>query len=182
MNEDHAKATGKYNTVIGGRIKVSDCSQVTDGAVCVVPGLREVRGRLRQAPRDRRSRQIPQHARLGPPHGAARVRRQGGGERGQSVRAAAHAPGDRRRVPARGHEGRAGALGASRRTTASRPPSTWRSTTSASRARRVVEGRRGRRDRARRQDADQPERRPHRRRPSGRRDRRRARCSTPGSR
>ena len=33
MNEDHAKGTGKYNTVIGGRIKVSDCSQVTDGAV-----------------------------------------------------------------------------------------------------------------------------------------------------
>jgi len=33
MTEDHAKATGKFNTVIGGRIKVSDCSQVTDGAV-----------------------------------------------------------------------------------------------------------------------------------------------------
>ena len=33
MTEDHARATGKYNTVIGGRIKVSDCSQVTDGAV-----------------------------------------------------------------------------------------------------------------------------------------------------
>ncbi|MEA2625174.1 MAG: acetyl-CoA C-acetyltransferase [Candidatus Binatota bacterium] len=33
MNEDHAKATGKFNQVIGGRIKVSDCSQVTDGAV-----------------------------------------------------------------------------------------------------------------------------------------------------
>jgi acetyl-CoA C-acetyltransferase len=32
MTEDHAKATGKFNTVIGGRIKVSDCSQVTDGA------------------------------------------------------------------------------------------------------------------------------------------------------
>ena len=35
MNEDHANATGKYNTVIGGRIKVSDCSQVTDGAVAL---------------------------------------------------------------------------------------------------------------------------------------------------
>jgi len=32
MTEDHANATGKFNTVIGGRIKVSDCSQVTDGA------------------------------------------------------------------------------------------------------------------------------------------------------
>ncbi|HSD11149.1 MAG TPA: acetyl-CoA acetyltransferase [Candidatus Binatia bacterium] len=33
MTEDHANATGKFNAVIGGRIKVSDCSQVTDGAV-----------------------------------------------------------------------------------------------------------------------------------------------------
>ncbi len=32
MTEHHANATGKFNTVIGGRIKVSDCSQVTDGA------------------------------------------------------------------------------------------------------------------------------------------------------
>jgi len=35
MSESHAEKTSKYNTVIGGRIKVSDCSQVTDGAVCV---------------------------------------------------------------------------------------------------------------------------------------------------
>jgi len=35
MTEDHANATGKFNTVIGGRIKVSDCSQVTDGAVSI---------------------------------------------------------------------------------------------------------------------------------------------------
>jgi acetyl-CoA C-acetyltransferase len=33
MTEPHANVTGKFNTVIGGRIKVSDCSQVTDGAV-----------------------------------------------------------------------------------------------------------------------------------------------------
>lgn len=32
MTEDHANATGKFNTVISGRIKVSDCSQITDGA------------------------------------------------------------------------------------------------------------------------------------------------------
>ncbi len=35
MNESHAQHASKYNTVIGGRIKVSDCSQVTDGSVCV---------------------------------------------------------------------------------------------------------------------------------------------------
>ena len=33
MSEDHACSTGKYNSTIGGRIKITDCSQVTDGAV-----------------------------------------------------------------------------------------------------------------------------------------------------
>lgn len=36
MSEEHASRADKYNTVIGGRIKVTDCSQVTDGAVAVV--------------------------------------------------------------------------------------------------------------------------------------------------
>ena len=36
MNEAHACETSSYNAVIGGRIKISDCSQVTDGAVAVV--------------------------------------------------------------------------------------------------------------------------------------------------
>lgn len=35
MSESHAQKTSKYNTVIGGRIKVSDCSQVTDGAAAI---------------------------------------------------------------------------------------------------------------------------------------------------
>ena len=35
MTEDHANATDKFNSIIGGRIKISDCSQVTDGAVAV---------------------------------------------------------------------------------------------------------------------------------------------------
>lgn len=35
MDFEHANTVGKYNTVIGGRIKVTDCSQVTDGAVCL---------------------------------------------------------------------------------------------------------------------------------------------------
>jgi acetyl-CoA C-acetyltransferase len=33
MSEDHARKAGQYNAVIGGRLKVTDCSQVTDGAV-----------------------------------------------------------------------------------------------------------------------------------------------------
>jgi len=36
MSEEHACASSSYNAAIGGRIKVSDCSQVTDGAVALV--------------------------------------------------------------------------------------------------------------------------------------------------
>ena len=36
MNDEHACKADSYNAVIGGRIKVTDCSQVTDGAVAVV--------------------------------------------------------------------------------------------------------------------------------------------------
>jgi acetyl-CoA C-acetyltransferase len=35
MSFDHACTAGKYNSVISGRIKVTDCSQITDGAVCL---------------------------------------------------------------------------------------------------------------------------------------------------
>ncbi len=35
MSESHAQQASKFNTVIGGRIKVSDCSQVTDGGVAL---------------------------------------------------------------------------------------------------------------------------------------------------
>jgi acetyl-CoA C-acetyltransferase len=35
MTEDHACANDKFNSIIGGRLKVSDCSQVTDGAVAL---------------------------------------------------------------------------------------------------------------------------------------------------
>jgi acetyl-CoA C-acetyltransferase len=35
MNEAHANSLDRFNSVIGGRIKISDCSQVTDGAICI---------------------------------------------------------------------------------------------------------------------------------------------------
>lgn len=35
MSESHALRQSRYNAVIGGRIKASDCSQVTDGAVAI---------------------------------------------------------------------------------------------------------------------------------------------------
>jgi len=36
MNEAHANEVNQYNSLIGGRIRISDCSQVTDGAVAVL--------------------------------------------------------------------------------------------------------------------------------------------------
>ena len=36
MTEDHACAKDKFNSTIGGRIKISDCSQVTDGSATVL--------------------------------------------------------------------------------------------------------------------------------------------------
>jgi acetyl-CoA C-acetyltransferase len=35
MSLEHACTPGKYNTTVSGRIKVADCSQITDGAVCM---------------------------------------------------------------------------------------------------------------------------------------------------
>jgi acetyl-CoA C-acetyltransferase len=45
MDFEHANKAGKYNTVIGGRIKVTDCSQVTDGAVCLYLASQECAAR-----------------------------------------------------------------------------------------------------------------------------------------
>ena len=36
MSEEHACSESKYNAAIGGRIKLTDCSQVTDGAVALI--------------------------------------------------------------------------------------------------------------------------------------------------
>ena len=35
MNKEHALSRGEDNPAVGGRIRISDCSQVTDGAVCM---------------------------------------------------------------------------------------------------------------------------------------------------
>ncbi len=35
MNLEHANTKGKFNTTVSGRIKVTDCSQITDGAVAL---------------------------------------------------------------------------------------------------------------------------------------------------
>ena len=35
MNFEHANTIGEYNTIVSGRIKITDCSQVSDGAVAL---------------------------------------------------------------------------------------------------------------------------------------------------
>jgi acetyl-CoA C-acetyltransferase len=35
MSYEHACSSGQYNTTVSGRIKATDCSQITDGAVCL---------------------------------------------------------------------------------------------------------------------------------------------------
>jgi acetyl-CoA C-acetyltransferase len=35
MNFEHARTIGAYNPIVSGMIKVTDCSQITDGAVCL---------------------------------------------------------------------------------------------------------------------------------------------------
>lgn len=41
MNKEHAMARDDMNAEVGGRIRLADCSQVTDGAVCVFLASRE---------------------------------------------------------------------------------------------------------------------------------------------
>ena len=41
MNKEHALARDELNAEVGGRIRLADCSQVTDGAVCVFLASRD---------------------------------------------------------------------------------------------------------------------------------------------
>ena len=97
MNEEHAAHADKYNAVIGGRIKVTDCSQVTDGAVAVILAS-EAYAKKWAARRSASLAARPAAPGLGPSHGADVVRRQGRREPGPPVRPAAHAARDHRRL------------------------------------------------------------------------------------
>ena len=121
-----------YNAVIGGRIKVTDCSQVTDGAVAVFLAS-ETFAKKWAARRgiDARARS-PRLLGWGHRTAPLTLRRQGRREPRAAVRAAAHAAGDHRRLSRAPASPTAGRSTASRPTTASRPPSTWRSITSGS--------------------------------------------------
>ncbi len=45
MSYEHACSTGPFNAHVGGRIKISDCSQVTDGAAAIVLASQELASR-----------------------------------------------------------------------------------------------------------------------------------------
>ena len=79
MSESHAQHESKFNQVIGGRIKVSDCSQVTDGSVALFLASEK----FASAWAKRNGKQLvgySAHPRMGSSHGAARIRHQGRGE------------------------------------------------------------------------------------------------------
>ena len=71
MNKDHALVRTEDNAAVGGRIRISDCSQVTDGAVTVFLASREYAERYARG-RGLRLEQIPRIKGWG--HHTARLR------------------------------------------------------------------------------------------------------------
>jgi len=106
MSEDHARSQDRFNQVIGGRIKVSDCSQITARRDLHLPGVGALRAQIHSAA-EPRYESHPPDPRLGPPHRAARIRRQGCRKPRQPLCVAAHTPGDPRCIQAGGHPRRA---------------------------------------------------------------------------
>ncbi len=152
MSESHAQHESKFNTVIGGRIKMQRLFAGDRRLRRRVPGLGEIRRRVGEAQR-RKTRRYSAHPRMGSSHGPTRIRRQGRREQGQHLRAAAYAPGHPRRVQARRNLGRRAAFG-------NRNPRLLHHfrvhgdrSLRSDQAGRVMESGRGRSDRARRQDA-----------------------------
>ena len=71
MNKEHALSRGSDNAEVGGRIRIADCSQVTDGAVCVFLASRRYAEQYAQ----RRAVSVDQMPRIkGWGHNTARLR------------------------------------------------------------------------------------------------------------
>ncbi|MCP4002766.1 MAG: thiolase domain-containing protein [bacterium] len=71
MNKEHALCRTDDNAAVGGRIRIADCSQVTDGAVCVFLASREYAERYAKG-RGLKLSQIPRIKGWG--HNTARLR------------------------------------------------------------------------------------------------------------
>ncbi len=128
--ERPAAARPSSTQVIGGRIKVRDCSQVTDGCSVALPRVGRVRRQVRQAARHE-ARRAPADPRLGPSHRADRLRHKVAESKDNPY----VLPHTRQAIvdafERAGIEDVLAVNRASRRTTASPLPSTWRSTISA---------------------------------------------------
>ena len=172
MTDEHACRSDKYNAVIGGRIKVTDCSQVTDGAVAVFLAS-EAFAKKWAARRGTTARPACRGCAAG---GIARRRLTFDDKVAESRDQQYVLPHTRQAIiDAYRRAGIADCWGARRhrdarllhdlRVHGDRPLRPHQ-------AGRVVEGGRGGRHRARRQAADQPVGRAHRLRPPGRRHRR----------
>ena len=71
MNKEHALCRTDDNPAVGGRIRIADCSQVTDGAVCVFLASREYAEKFARGT-GRKLEQIPRIKGWG--HNTARLR------------------------------------------------------------------------------------------------------------
>ena len=122
--------TDRFNCVIGGRIKITDCSQVTDGAICVFLASRRYAEKYAKA-HNSPMNSIPQI--LGWGHHTAPILFDD--KVAESADNPYVLPHTRAAIvdalQAREHRRLLGRSTPSRRTTASPPPSTWPSTTSA---------------------------------------------------
>jgi acetyl-CoA C-acetyltransferase len=168
MNKDHAMCRTDDNAAVGGRIRISDCSQVTDGAVVFVASAEFAKKWA--ARRGMLARPGAAHQGLGPQHGAAALR----GQDRESAGAEYVLPHVRSTITdalkraaiadVRHRRHRDARLLHHQRVHGHRPLRHHQ-------ARRELEGHRRGRHRPRGQAPHQPERRPHRRRPPGRRHR-----------
>ena len=182
MTEDHACATRQVQQLIGGRIKVSDCSQVTDGAVSLFLASEKCAQPRTPSAAASSSDRIPQLLGWGhhtaPIEFTAKVAESRDNpyvlpHTRQTILDAFKRAGVEDCWGVRGD--RDARLLHHLRVHGDRPLRSHQ-------ARRVVEGGRGRHDRAGRQAADQPERRPDRLPAIRSAPPARARCSTPTSR
>ena len=85
MNKEHALGRGDDNPTIGGRIRISDCSQVTDGAVCMFLASRTYAEKYAKR-KGLKIEDIPTIKGWGHNTAPPTVRGQGRGEQGQRVR------------------------------------------------------------------------------------------------
>ena len=174
MNMAHACASDEYNSAVGGRIRIADCSQVTDGAE--VAERSSSRHSATPRPTMKASRECRSRRSLASSGGGTTRRASGSPTRWPRARTArscfaARAQHDHRRVEsARRHQADvSGVDGIETHDCFDDERGTWPSTTSASpgpvRSWKAVEARLARDPR---QAPDQPQRRPHRRGSPGR--------------